>query len=144
MLKNIFLLFISGALVFASCSKARFAGAGKYKIHAKVDGDSAFINGVEVQYWDSKYNNHKIESVEIPKNATDFTSPEYSVGKAIVVNVDAANTYYSRYYSRNGNYQAKQVHLVVELLKNGKVIRRGEGKDIDKVNIILKTPLENK
>lgn len=138
--KNIFLLFISVALVFASCSKARFEGAGKYKVNVKVEGDSAYIDNMQVQYWDSEYNNHKID-VKFPDKATEFTTPEYQVGKAIVVNVKANNSNGS---FSGSNSHKKPVYLVVELLKNGKVVRRGEDKRLGYAEVELKTPLEKK
>lgn len=136
MQKILFSLLVLGFLGFVSCNKTQFPGKGNYKARIQVEG--GYVNMVKLEYWDAKYNNHTVTDIHIPENSNTFTTEEYKVGKAINVSVLALAP------PSDGSAPRPKVSLVVELLKNGKVVRKGEHTGNGGAHVLLQTPLQKK
>lgn len=136
MQKILFSLLVSGFLGFVSCNKSQFPGTGSYKARVQVEG--GYVNMVRLEYWDEKYNNHTITDIHVPEKSNSFTTEEYKVGKAINVDVLALAP------PNDGSAPRPKVSLVVELLKDGKVVRKGEHTGNGGAHVLLQAPLPKK
>lgn len=151
MCKNIFLLFvlIAEILFLSACNKTGFAGAGKYKVHLRVEGKNSYVSAVNLEYWDSKYNNHSVQNIVVPDNVSEFTTQEYKVGRVINIATSATN-FQELTNSKSGTGATKiedlqsKVTLIVELFRNGKVVRKTQRSANGHIQVFLKTPLEKK